>query len=84
MWPRVRPAPARTVETWFDGRPQPTQVFLRDGLPPGSRLRGPAILCEAGATVIIDPGWEGEVLSAGELLLTDLRGTLARPTVPVD
>jgi 5-oxoprolinase (ATP-hydrolysing) len=71
---RVAPheaVPARTVETWFDGRPQPTQVFLRRGLRPGGRLRGPAILCEAGATVSIDPGWEGEVLSAGELLLTE-------------
>ena len=70
-------AASQIVETWFDGRPQPTQVFLRAGLQPGSLLRGPAILCEAGATVIVDPGWEGEVLSAGELLLTDRSGTLA-------
>ena len=74
---RVTPraaVPEQSVETWFDARPHTTGVFVRDALRPGDVLRGPAILCEAASTTVIDPGWEAEVLSGGELLLDRLRG----------
>ena len=63
--------PDRTVEAWFDTQPYPTGIYLRESIWPGDRLQGPAILCERTSTTVIDPGWEAEVLSEGELLLTD-------------
>jgi 5-oxoprolinase (ATP-hydrolysing) len=42
----------------------------RDRLSPGDRTVGPAIVCEANATTVVDPGWMAEVLTGGELLLT--------------
>ena len=69
-------APMRTVETWFDAQPHPTGVFVRDAIRPGDVLRGPAILCEPTSTTVIDPGWQGEVLSGGDLLLTDYPSAL--------
>ena len=71
------PAAERVVQTWFGDRPEPTQVFLRGGLRPGDRFPGPAIVCEAGATLVVEPGWEAETLCGGELLLTDRRGIAA-------
>ncbi len=65
-----RPRPDHWVEAWFGNRGQPTAVFLRRQLHPGDRIEGPAIVCEPTSTTVIDPGWQGEVLGRGELLLT--------------
>jgi 5-oxoprolinase (ATP-hydrolysing) len=77
------PQAATTEESttvWFDGQPQTTAVFQRDQLQPGHRFTGPAILHEARSTIVVDPHWEAEVLSRGELLLTD-QGSPARVEV---
>lgn len=65
------PPALRTVTAWFDGRAQNTGVFERTELRPGDRIVGPAIVCEASATTIIDPDWTAEMLPRGELLLSD-------------
>ena len=45
-------------------------------LPAGARLSGPTIVTDDHSTVVVEPGWEAELLSGGELLLTD-RGEAA-------
>lgn len=70
------PQSADSVTAYFDARPWPTAVWLREALRPGDRLEGPAIVVERTATTLIDREWHGEVLSGGELLLTD-RGQAA-------
>ncbi|NQT12671.1 MAG: hydantoinase B/oxoprolinase family protein, partial [Planctomycetes bacterium] len=61
--------PEHSVTTWFDGRPHRTSMFTPEHLEAGDRFRGPAIVCESTSTTVVDPGWEAEVLSGGELLL---------------
>jgi 5-oxoprolinase (ATP-hydrolysing) len=68
------PMPESTRTAWFDAQPHETAVFSRTALRPGDRLSGPAIVHEPASTTVIDPGWEGEVLATGELLLTDHGG----------
>lgn len=63
------PAPLETTETYFQGHAQQSAVYLRDELRPGDRISGPAIICEAISTVIIDPGFDAEILSRGETLI---------------
>lgn len=65
------PNPLKTVETHFQGNAHQTAVFLRDELRPGDQISGPAIICEAISTVIIDPGFEAEILSRGETLIRE-------------
>jgi 5-oxoprolinase (ATP-hydrolysing) len=65
-----QPKPDHTVEAWFSEKSQSTAVFLRGQLLPGDRISGPAIVCEPTSTTVIDPGWHGEVLGRGELLLS--------------
>jgi 5-oxoprolinase (ATP-hydrolysing) len=67
-WSRTA-ASAETTETVFNGRLHTTAVFLRDGLQPGDRLIGPAIVCEPTSTVVIEPGFEAQVLERGEILI---------------
>jgi 5-oxoprolinase (ATP-hydrolysing) len=50
------------------------RIFDRAELRPGNQIAGPAIVCEAASTTVIDPGWQGEVLSGGELLLCAAEG----------
>ncbi len=65
------PETQRKVTAWFDGEPQSARVYNREQLIPGDRVQGPAIIHEKRATTIVDPGWSGEVLSGGEILLRD-------------
>ncbi|MGH7192026.1 MAG: hydantoinase B/oxoprolinase family protein, partial [Candidatus Saccharimonadales bacterium] len=63
-----------TALACFDAVRHETNVYDRAALRPGDRLQGPAIIHEAASTTVIDPGWRGEILARGELMLTDLGG----------
>jgi 5-oxoprolinase (ATP-hydrolysing) len=82
----VRPVSAkRHTMTWFAGQPHQTQVFTQDELQTGDTCDGPAIVCEAASTTVIDPGWRVEVLSAGELLVSDVQAERRRHSIkPTD
>lgn len=69
--PRVgdAPAPLETIALWSGGREHRAPVHDRDALRPGDRITGPALIREAIATTVVEPGWRLEVGSAGELLL---------------
>ncbi|MGD9720321.1 MAG: hydantoinase B/oxoprolinase family protein [Pirellulales bacterium] len=73
---------ARTTAAYFDGRQETTAIFDRDQLRPGDRFRGPAIVCESASTTVIDPHWQAEVLSGGELLVSE--SSDAAPAAAVD
>lgn len=60
--------PLRSVSLLFNGQPIETGVYDRDTLHPGAKLPGPALISEPLATTVIDPGWEAEMLSGGELI----------------
>ena len=68
--PQPLPA-AGTSPLFVDGREVAAAVYSRADLQAGMRLEGPAIVLEAMSTTIIDSGWQAEVYSGGELVLTD-------------
>lgn len=47
----------------------PAKVYDRAKLPVGFRFEGPAIVEQADTTTVIEPGWRGEVLADGNLVL---------------
>jgi 5-oxoprolinase (ATP-hydrolysing) len=63
--------PTEFTETVFAGVRQRTPVFVREALRPGDEIRGPAIVCEPGSTLVIDPGFVGYVDAGGCIVLTD-------------
>jgi N-methylhydantoinase A len=70
------PAPARLGQqpVWFQTaggslEAWPTALYDREGLRPGNRLPGPALLFQLDATTVIPPGWQGRVDGFGHLLL---------------
>ncbi|MCC6142661.1 MAG: hydantoinase B/oxoprolinase family protein [Candidatus Hydrogenedentes bacterium] len=78
-WPVVadgRPAGKATVH--FDAldeegtrtlQPRTIPVYRREQLGTGASVSGPALIIEATSTIVIDPGWSGQVDSQGMLVL---------------
>ena len=62
---------------WTGGAEHVAPVFDRTGLRAGDRIAGPALIREANATTVIEPGWRAEVTELDHMLL---RRVEARPT----
>ena len=58
------------VETFMAGAPRATGIYDRERLGPGSRVMGPAVIIEAIATTVVEPGWAAEVTPRNHLILT--------------
>ncbi len=60
--PGEPPTPLRRERIWFPGTGfVEAPVHARESLAPGDRLEGPALVLEASATVVLDPGFVLEV-----------------------
>jgi 5-oxoprolinase (ATP-hydrolysing) len=74
------PAPIDHVLLWSGDRSHDVPVYDRDTLGAGDQIIGPALIREAIATTVIEPGWTTEVGPIGELLL---RRTIARERIAI-
>ncbi len=63
------PGPIDRIEMWSGGATHTTPVFERGTLCPGDRIVGPALIREANATTVVEPGWAAEVTRLDHLLL---------------
>ncbi|MCB1883339.1 MAG: hydantoinase B/oxoprolinase family protein [Geminicoccaceae bacterium] len=57
------PAPHQPPETYL------ADVYRRDDLDPGDRVKGPAIVASATTTIVVEPGWGFEVSPYGHVLM---------------
>jgi len=62
--------PLTRVPAHFAGQTHDTALFDRDALLPGQKIDGPAIIREATATTVVEPGWQAELTRRGHLVLT--------------
>ncbi len=63
------PAPVDTIAMWSGGAEHATPVFERTELMAGDRIAGPALIREANATTVVEPGWTAEVTALDHMLL---------------
>ena len=63
------PQPRETARVFTGGGTHEAPVYAREDLAPGVTVEGPAIVCEATSTTVVEPGWRAEILAGGELLL---------------
>ncbi len=64
------PEPVERVATFMAGREHPdTPVYQRDGLAPGQRIDGPAIIIEPNSTTVLEPNWSAARNRHGHLVL---------------
>jgi 5-oxoprolinase (ATP-hydrolysing) len=63
------PAPARRTRFFSGGKWQNAQVYTRDTLTPGHKVKGPAIIIEPHQTVVVEHGWQAELTPKNHLVL---------------
>ena len=79
--PSDPPPPLAEVDTYMAGASHQTSVYDRETMNPGCRIIGPAIIKEAIATTILEPGWGAEVNSRNQLVLTRFEPRLSQTSV---
>ncbi|ATE63022.1 hydantoinase B/oxoprolinase family protein [Rhizorhabdus dicambivorans] len=68
--PATSAPPLARVESWMADAAHNTPLYDRATLAPGFAVDGPALIVDAVATTVVEPGWRAEVQRAGELVLT--------------
>ncbi|MBV8097445.1 MAG: hydantoinase B/oxoprolinase family protein, partial [Acetobacteraceae bacterium] len=63
------PEPIDHVSIWTDGAEHQAAVYDRSRLCAEDRIAGPALIREANATTVVEPGWTAEITSRNHLLL---------------
>ena len=63
------PERAATTACYLGGAWVDVPVHERDALPAGVRIEGPAIVVEGNGTIVLEPGWSGELTAIGNLVL---------------
>jgi 5-oxoprolinase (ATP-hydrolysing) len=73
---RGAPEVIATVAMWSGGAEHATPVYDRAALLAGDTIQGPALIREATATTVVEPGWRAEVTPLDHMIL---RRVEARP-----
>jgi 5-oxoprolinase (ATP-hydrolysing) len=63
------PEPLETVAIFTAGAEHRAPVFERTALCAGDKITGPAVIREANATTIVEPGWQAEISPRNHMLL---------------
>ena len=64
------PVPSTTIEMFTDGQRVNAPVYRWADLSAGQSINGPAIVIDANATTVIEPGWRGIFSARGDLVLS--------------
>ncbi len=66
------PAHIATHDIYLGHRWQRCTFYNRAALPTGWRIAGPAVIIDSAGTTLVEPGWQGDVDAAANLVLTRL------------
>jgi 5-oxoprolinase (ATP-hydrolysing) len=61
--------PIATRPVYFEQRWYDTPFFAREDLQSDDVIDGPAIVCEANTTIVVEPGWRAEVTASNHVIL---------------
>src|SRR6185312_14657008 len=64
--------PSETRQLFTEGAWHDAGVFFRDGLKPGHRIGGPALIVENHQTIVVEPGWQAEITARNHVVLRRL------------
>ena len=77
---RAALAPVATLPVCFAGGWIETPFFDRTSLRPGDVVSGPAVICEANTTTIIEPDWRAELTALDHVIIRSIASR--SPVVP--
>jgi len=64
------PQPARRTRFFSNGVWHKANVYTRDQLKVGAKVKGAAIIIEPHQTIVVEPGWQAELTAKNHLVLT--------------
>jgi 5-oxoprolinase (ATP-hydrolysing) len=64
------PSPARRTQFFSAGAWHKANVYTRDQLKIGHKVKGPAIIMEPHQTIVVEPGWQAELTAKNHLVLS--------------
>jgi 5-oxoprolinase (ATP-hydrolysing) len=64
------PSPSRRTQFFSNGQWHKTNVYTRDQLKIGARVKGAAIIVEPHQTIVIEPDWQAALTAKNHLVLT--------------
>jgi 5-oxoprolinase (ATP-hydrolysing) len=64
------PVPARATRFFSHGRWRKANVFLREALPAGAEVDGPALIVEPHQTIVVEQGWRAAITKKNHVLMT--------------
>jgi 5-oxoprolinase (ATP-hydrolysing) len=64
------PAEPGSVSLYTEGTWRKAPLHERERMRPGESVTGPAIIAEANATTVVEPGWRASLSAAGHLLVS--------------
>jgi N-methylhydantoinase A len=68
--PTAEPIGRQQLRSSATGEASEAAVYLRQHLPAGAALRGPALITEAQTTTVVPPGWQACIDKGGSIVLT--------------
>jgi 5-oxoprolinase (ATP-hydrolysing) len=66
------PAPARRTRFFSAGKWHRANVYTREQLRPGNKIKGAAIIVEPHQTIVVEPGWQAQLTAKNHLVLSRL------------
>jgi len=82
--PRAGPARPATARVFTGGRWASVNLYRRGDLDPGDAVRGPAVIVEANATTVVEPGWTAALNDLGHLVLSRVGAAAKRQAIGTD
>jgi 5-oxoprolinase (ATP-hydrolysing) len=76
--------PAQRVRMHGAGKWHNAALHVRDDLLPGDTIDGPALIAEANATTIVEPGWRAEVTVLDHIVMTRVKPRENRRAIGTD
>jgi 5-oxoprolinase (ATP-hydrolysing) len=67
------PAPARRTRFFSNGAWREAGVFLREALPLGARVDGPALVIEPHQTIVVEDGWRVVITPRNHVVMTRVK-----------
>ena len=77
----ARLQPNRAMRIFSKGVWREANVHLRDGLPIGARVDGPALVIEPHQTIVVEPGWRAEITRKNHVVLTRVEAPPKRQAI---
>jgi 5-oxoprolinase (ATP-hydrolysing) len=75
------PVPARATRFFSHGAWREANVYVRETLPTGARLDGPALVIEPHQTIVVEQGWRAAITAKNHVLLTRIEPIARREAI---